>query len=297
MATESISRCIICNSASISDFQECRDYFVSQELFTVSKCRDCGFCFTNPRPEIFDAGRYYDSDKYVSHSKTSKGFVNSLFHLARKFTIRSKKKITTKYSAGKRLLDYGCGTGEFLNKMKTSGWSCIGIEPNDLARKHSTNNYGLKVLEENEINNIDDASMNCITLWHVLEHVYPLDDRIKIFHKKLEADGTLIVALPNMNSYDAKRYGSFWAAYDVPRHIYHFSPDTIKALMLKHGFTHIKTKPMLLDAFYISMLSEKYKHGSNKYLKAMIFGFISNLSALTGKRNYSSLIYIFKKSK
>jgi len=296
MTQESINRCIVCNSDSFSNDMECKDHFVTQETFSISRCNACGFRFTNPRPCAADAGPYYESEKYVSHSKTSKGLTNSLFHLARRFTLRSKKRIASKYTSSKHILDYGCGTGEFLNTMNISGWSCVGIEPNDIARKHAINVFGLDVLDEASISTIDDASLDCITLWHVLEHVYPINDRISSFHSKLNADGTLIVALPNMNSFDAKRYGPFWAAYDVPRHIYHFTPETIKALMVAHGFRHVKTKPMLFDSFYISMLSEKYKHGSGKFLRAMFFGFLSNLNAWGGKRNYSSLIYIFKKS-
>ncbi len=297
MAQENINNCIICNSKSISTFLDCKDHFVTQTSFSISSCNDCGFCFTNPRPDVGESLKYYDSNAYISHSKTSRGLVNRLFHFARSYTLKSKRRILNKYVSGKRLLDYGCGTGDFLGTMKNSGWSVIGIEPNELARNEAINTHGLKIHDEAEFHVLDNSSLDCISLWHVLEHVYPLEDRIAAFHDKLDADGTLIVALPNMNSYDAKRYGTYWAAYDVPRHIYHFNPHTIKALMSKHGFEHIKTKAMIFDSFYISLLSEKYKHGSNKFFSAMILGLISNLAAFLGKRNYSSLIYIFKKSK
>ncbi len=297
MDPEHISRCIICNSESLSGYLTCEDHFVTHKSFTLCKCDSCGFCFTSPRPFIYDAKHYYESESYISHSKTSQGIINKLFHIARKYTIRSKNRITKKYSAGKNILDYGCGTGEFLNELNKKAWSCKGIEPNRYARKHAIEAYGLEVLEEDELHDMTDESLDCITLWHVIEHIYPLEERLESFHSKLNADGTLIAALPNMNAYDAKKYGKHWAAYDVPRHIYHFTPDTIISLMQKHGFRHVKTKPMLLDSFYISLLSEKYKHGSNNFLSAVFFGLVSNLYALFGNRNYSSLIYIFKKSK
>ena len=219
-----------------------------------------------------------------------------LFHQARKITIRSKRNLVRKYSSSGSILDYGCGTGEFLAEMKTSGFTCIGLEPNSLARESAVSSYNLDVIDEGGIDNIESGSLGCISLWHVLEHVYPLEQRVKEFFDKLEPGGTLIVALPNMLSYDAKKYGEFWAAYDVPRHIHHFTPSSVHRLMENAGFDHIKTRPMFFDAFYISLLSEKYRHGHEKYINAFFTGLRSNLSAFFGKGNYSSLIYIFKKA-
>lgn len=296
MKQETIKYCIVCDSQNIVDQCICTDHFVSGEKFSLSACDQCGFIFTNPRPTIDSIGPYYSSTEYVSHSKTKTGFTNRLFHLARLYTIRYKKKIVNKYSSGKTILDYGCGTGEFLHAMKKANWSCNGIEPNPGARNFATKEYSLDVRDENGLAEIEDTSLDAISLWHVLEHIYPLSERLHAFHKKLKADGTLFVALPNMNSYDAKKYDEYWAAWDVPRHIYHFNPSTVEALLNKYGFKMIAVRPMTLDAFYISMLSEKYKHGSEKNINAMISGLRSNFSAFYKKGNYSSLIYIFKKS-
>ena len=296
MAAEIINHCIICNSKNISHYLECTDHFISHESFNISSCNDCGFCFTNPRPTINDIGTYYDSEEYVSHSKTSAGIVNRLFHLSRIYTLAYKKRIVNKYSPGKNILDYGCGTGEFLHSMDRAGWNCSGIEPNNIARKTANEKFNFEISEENNIDNIDRGSLHAITLWHVLEHIYPIENRLRSFHDMLMNEGMLFVALPNMQSYDAKKYGSFWAAWDLPRHIYHFQPSTIKSLMARYGFELLATKPMLLDAFYISMLSEKYKNGSPKNFSAVLNGIRSNCSALMKDRNYSSLIYIFKKS-
>ena len=296
MPEESLNHCIVCSSELISDHLECTDHFVSRESFMISICDSCGFCFTNPRPLPADSARYYDSESYISHSKTSRGIINRLFHLARKYTMRNKRRIVQKYSSGNALLDYGCGTGEFLAHMKKAGWACSGIEPNAAAREQALSAFGLTVGDENNLDSIADGSLDAITLWHVLEHVYPIESRLLAFQQKLKAGGMLFVALPNMKSYDAKKYGRYWAAYDVPRHIYHFNPDTIKSLIEKNGFSHHATKPMLLDALYISMLSEKYMHGAPKNVKAIFRGIRSNISAFFGNGNYSSLIYIFKKS-
>jgi SAM-dependent methyltransferase len=293
---EKLSRCAVCGSDSFKDFLQCTDHFVTGEKFMISACSQCGFHFTNPRPLLKDSGRYYESEKYISHSKTSRGFTNTLFHQARRFTIRSKRDLVRKYSSSASILDYGSGTGEFLAEMKGSGFSCFGIEPNATARDSAVSYYGLNVVDEDGIKNIEPGSLGCISLWHVLEHVYPLEQRVIEFFDKLEPGGTLIVALPNMLSYDARKYGECWAAYDVPRHIHHFTPSTVLQLMKKAGFELIKTSPMYFDAFYISLLSEKYRHGHEKYINAFFTGLWSNLSAFFGKGNYSSLIYIFKKA-
>lgn len=260
-------------------------------------CNSCGFCFTNPRPTIDHISPYYESDAYVSHSKTSSGLINRLFHLSRKYTISYKARIVKKYTSGNHILDYGCGTGDFLNAMNRAGWNCTGIEPNETARRQAATNKGIIISNESGIENIARGSLNAISLWHVLEHIYPLSERIHIFHEKLHDDGTLFAAVPNMNSFDAKHYGQYWAAWDVPRHIYHFSPESIKTLMKYHGFDLISSRPMLLDSFYISMLSEKYKSGNSKMIRAGFTGLTSNIKAFFNQKNYSSLIYIFKKSK
>lgn len=296
MPTENVSSCPVCGSPDKSLFQTCKDHFVSGESFSISRCNSCGFCFTDPRPALMDSTGYYDSEKYVSHSKTSRGITNALFHRARGYTLTFKKRLVAKYACDRSILDYGCGTGDFLSLMKANGWITLGIEPNSVARKHAIEKHALDVYDETALASIPDHSLGIITLWHVLEHIYPLKDRISSFHEKLNDDGTLIVAVPNMDSYDAKHYGQFWAAYDLPRHIYHFVPDTMIKLMSEAGFAHVKSNAMVLDAFYISLLSEKYKYGSNNFIRSMFLGLLSNLSAFWGNNNYSSLIYIFKKA-
>jgi len=296
MPTVNVTSCPVCGSTDKSLFQICKDHFVSCESFNISRCDSCGFCFTDPRPSHTESIKYYNSEKYVSHSKTTRGITNVLFHRARGYTLAFKKRLVSKYTREKIILDYGCGTGDFLSVMKENGWNTLGIEPNPDARTHANEKHSLNVYDEGALEGIPDHSLGTITLWHVLEHIYPLNDRIGTFHDKLQDDGTLIVAVPNMNSYDAKHYGKYWAAYDVPRHIYHFVPDTMIKLMSQSGFSHVKSKAMVLDAFYISLLSEKYKNGSNNFIRSLFVGLLSNLSAFWGNKNYSSLIYIFKKA-
>ncbi len=296
MTSEHITHCICCGSENIADAFPCQDHFVSREIFNISQCNTCGFHFTNPRPSLDHIGPYYESEDYVSHSKTSAGFINRLFHISRIYSLNYKKRVVSRYSEGNSLLDYGCGTGEFVHTMEKAAWNSIGIEPNATARKLASSLCKSEILKESSLDNLDKASFDAITLWHVMEHIYPIKDRIPKFHDLLSKQGTLFVALPNMLSYDAKKYGQYWAAWDVPRHIYHFSPESVNRLLSQFGFKMIKTKPMLLDAFYISMLSEKYRKGNPQNVNAVISGVQSNCRALFGNGNYSSLIYIFKKS-
>ena len=199
MALETIIRCTVCSSENITDFLSCTDHFVSHESFIISQCQNCGFRFTNPRPLVADIGPYYNSEKYISHSKTSAGLINRLFHFARIYTLWYKKNIVKKYSPGKHIMDYGCGTGEFLHTMKHDGWICSGIEPNTVAREAANSINEFKISDESGIHQIPEGSFDAISLWHVLEHVYPLEERLASFHKILTKKGTLFVALPNLS--------------------------------------------------------------------------------------------------
>lgn len=290
-----ISNCPLCKGTSFEKHLNCKDYTVSKEYFTIVKCSSCGFTFTNPIPEENKIGSYYESEDYISHSNTSKGFVNTLYQAVRNFTLKKKVKLLSSLSNGKNLLDIGCGTGEFLNQAQQSAYQVKGIEPSTVAREQGIKNFGLSIKEESEINNIGDKSFDFITMWHVLEHVYHLNDRIEELKRTLKDDGYIIIAVPNHDSYDAKHYKEFWAAYDVPIHLYHFTPKTIKKLFQNHGLNLYKTLPMKFDSFYVSMLSEKYMTGKVNLIKAFWIGLMSNLKAKKDK-TYSSQIYIFRKT-
>ena len=292
---ESVSNCPICNSNSFAPFIECKDYTVSKNTFAIVQCKSCGFKLTSPRPEEAEAGKYYQSEDYVSHSNTSKGLVNKLYQQARKITLKRKLKLITSVSGKQQgsLLDLGCGTGEFLNTCKQSGWNVKGIEPSPDARAFAAKQYGLEVQETDKWD-FADNSFDVVSAWHVLEHVYKLEETAKQVKRMLSPMGTFIVALPNCNSADADFYKQYWAAYDVPRHIWHFTPKDVKAFFEKQGFTLKEVLPMPLDAYYICMLSEKYKGGNTSYGRAAIHGWFSNSQAHKNGSTFSSQIYILK---
>lgn len=286
--------CPVCKNQNFSPFITCKDYTVSQEEFDIVSCDSCGFKFTNPIPNISELGNYYKSEDYISHSNTKKGLIYQLYHLVRSYTLRNKLRLISRHIPNGVILDYGCGTGMFLKECDNQGWKTYGMEPDQGARAIA-NGFALKVKENKEelISSFPELKYNAITLWHVLEHVTDLDETLKFFKERLATAGVLIIAVPNYTSRDAEHYQRFWAAYDVPRHLYHFEEKTISKLLNNHGFELAETKPMKFDSFYVSMLSEKYKTGKINYLSAFLNGLKSNLMAKTAS-NYSSVIYVFK---
>jgi 2-polyprenyl-3-methyl-5-hydroxy-6-metoxy-1,4-benzoquinol methylase len=290
-----IKQCPICESSKLETALELDDYFLSKESFTIQKCSECGFKFTNPYPDLDKLGAYYKSEEYISHSNTKKGLFSSLYQFVRSYTLRKKFDLIRSYNSKGSILDIGCATGEFLNVFKLAKWETEGIEPDADARKMATDNYDLKIGEEQDIKNIESESKDVITMWHVLEHVPDLNQRMEDLHRILKADGTIFIAVPNYKCHDEEIYGKYWAAYDVPRHLYHFSPESMTKLLAKHNLFLQETKPMKFDSFYVSLLSEEYKNGKKSFPKAFINGLKSNWKAAnTG--DYSSLIYVVKKS-
>lgn len=289
----SIQNCPVCNSDQKTQFLSCTDYTVSKKNFELQQCSGCGFVYTSPRPQNSDLGAFYESDEYISHSNTKKGIVSRLYQAVRNRTLREKCEMINARQKKGALLDIGCGTGEFLNTMKLDGWNVRGIEPGERARAAARSNYQLDVQPEEALKNIAPASMDVISMWHVLEHVPDLHGRIEELKSILKQDGLLIVAVPNRNSHDAQHYGKHWAAYDVPRHLWHFRPDDIRALFGPRGFEVKEILPMKFDSYYVSMLSEKYLTGSVNYFGAFRRGWISNSRA--GKEAWSSQIYLLRK--
>lgn len=289
-----IKNCPVCSETGFEQFLTVKDYSISGETFHITKCKSCGFKFTNPIPSEDTIGKYYQSENYISHSDTNKGIINKLYHLVRKRSLRSKLELINKSGASKgSILDIGCGTGYFVQTCKADGWQTEGMEPDNSARTLAEKNTGHKIYTD--LFSIQgDKKYDVITLWHVLEHVHKLNESIQHIHKLLKDNGRLIIAVPNCNSSDSNSYKEFWAAYDVPRHLYHFTPPDLDKLLTRHNFKRTDLKPMVFDSFYVSMLSDQYKYGKTNYLRAFLQGFSSNLKAISSK-NYSSLIYIFKK--
>jgi len=291
-------QCPLCSSSNITETLQAKDYTVSQQVFSVWHCSNCTARFTQNVPTATAIGAYYQSADYISHSDIKKGFINRVYHLVRNYTLQSKRKLVQKISGLQTgaLLDVGAGTGAFAATMQQAGWKITGLEPDTTARENALKNHALQLQTLDSLFKLGENTFNVITMWHVLEHVHELHTYINTFKKILKKDGALIIAVPNYTSHDAAIYKEHWAAYDVPRHLYHFSPQSMQQLMQQHGFTVKEYKPMWFDSFYVSMLSEQYKSGGNNFIKAIWNGFASNLKALGNAKKSSSVIYIITKT-
>lgn len=294
-----ISVCPVCEGTEFEQMFDCVDNLVSKESFTICKCKKCGFGFTQDFPSESEIGHYYESAEYVSHSDTKKGVINMLYHQARKIALRSKTNIVKEFAAVEHsmLADIGCGTGYFLNEMKENKWVVTGIEQSAAVRKQVKTKFNLDVQDADYINHLSPKSKDVITMWHVLEHLENPGKVLDILHAAMKDDGVGIIALPNKESYDAHHYKSDWAAYDVPRHLWHFSADDFELLANKHKFDLVDIKPMYFDALYISMLSEKNRKTFLETLLGLIRGGVYSLRSRQSLKHCSSLIYIIKKKK
>ena len=271
-----------------------KDFSVSGETFELYHNLKLDLLVTLPQPDPSQLPKYYESDDYISHTDGKRSLFEKAYHFVKEMALRKKVKMINFQQVGKgRLLDIGAGTGDFLLSAKENGWAITGYEPSEKARKIAIEK-GVSFIDRTE--NLPDQSFDVITMWHVLEHVSDVESQITELKRLLKSNGTIFIAVPNFKSYDAQHYGKFWAAFDVPRHLFHFSKTAIKLLFNKAEIDLIKIIPMKFDAFYVSLLSEKYKTGSMNYLVAFFTGWKSNAKAGRSKE-YSSHIYVLKNAK
>ena len=274
----------------MKSYLKTKDYAVSGEEFELLYDETLKMLVTKPQP--LDIDKYYRSDDYISHTDASRSLFEKIYQVVKKYSLSKKVRLIKKYSSdGKTLLDVGAGTGDFLLTAKSKDWDVDGVEPNQNA-KIRAQEKGIDLYTS--LGALPEYKYDVITLWHVLEHLPNLNDEINKLVTLLNEKGTLVIAVPNFKSYDAQYYKNYWAAYDVPRHLWHFSKDTIGKLFSGHGMKVVKVKPMIFDSFYVSMLSEKYKTGRQNYFLAFVVGFLSNVKAWSSKE-YSSHIYILKR--
>jgi 2-polyprenyl-3-methyl-5-hydroxy-6-metoxy-1,4-benzoquinol methylase len=273
----------------------CEDYTVSHKKFNLFFNAEFEMLETFPQPKLEELSSYYESSDYISHTDSKKSIIDKTYHLVKKHTIQKKVNLINSFKTeNKKLLDVGCGTGDFLVACKNNGWEINGVEPNLNAKKIIVSKLLNNEIIYSSLFEFSNEKFDVITLWHVLEHVPNLQEYISELKKLLKPNGVLIVAVPNFKSYDAEYYNEFWAAFDVPRHLWHFSKKSIDLLFSKHGMSVSKTLPMKFDSFYVSMLSEKYKTGKSNILRAFWIGLKSNIKAMSNNE-YSSLIYVIKK--
>jgi SAM-dependent methyltransferase len=292
------AECPLCSSADTLLFIGCRDYFLSGEDFSIYECRNCGFRFTQDHPGEEEAGRYYESPAYISHSSSKRNAGEKIYHLAREIMLRRKVSFIRKAGARNSgsLLDIGSGTGHFAAAMKKAGWKVSAIEISEKARAFSEKELGIEALPPEKAGTLQDESFDCITLWHVLEHFHDLHGYMREIKRLLKPGGILVVALPNCASADALHYGKFWAAWDVPRHLWHFTPASFSKLAGLHGFALNRSGVLPLDVFYISWLSEKYKGAAFPLPKGILMALPFAIKSAFSKKRGSSLVYTLSQS-
>lgn len=263
----------------------------------MEACDDCTARFTTQVPAEEACGPYYNSPNYISHSNSTGDLTGYLYKLVRRYTLSEKRRIvqkTTGLPVGS-ILDVGCGIGAFGNTMRLAGWDVTGTEPNWDARQHAILRFKINALEPQALFTLPAGKFDVITLWHVLEHIYDLHNYLDKMHQLLKDKGHIILAVPNYTGTDATHYGPYWAAYDVPRHLYHFSPLSIQRLAQRHNFRVVRIKAMIFDAFYIALLSEQYKTGKKQWLSAIWQGLRTTFKSLVNKQRSSSLMYVLQK--
>jgi len=281
------------NLSNTKFFLEVKDHTVSQETFELRYDADLDMLITHPQPSLEKLPGYYASVDYISHTDGKETFFEKLYQFVKGIALKNKLKLVNSQSEKGRILDIGAGVGDFLSVVKKDGWETIGIEPSEKAKAIAIKK-GVSFVDS--LSELEDHTFDVITMWHVLEHVPDLENQIRNLKRLIKSNGTIIIAVPNFKSYDAKYYGKFWAAFDAPIHLWHFSKNAIEKLFAKEKLELTKVLPMKFDSFYVSLLSEKFKTGKMNYFKAFFIGLKSNLQ---GSKNneYSSHIYVLKNVK
>ena len=297
MTKFNVQQCPVCSGKEFFTFLTCTDFFVSQEEFQIKQCSSCGLKITENVEDEKNIGRYYQSEQYISHSNTSQGLINRIYHGVRKWMLGRKRKLVENITGLKsgQILDEGAGTGIFQNEMKRHGWQVTGTEKSNDARQFAKTEFNLGIFPSENLFTLTENHFDVITLWHVLEHIQLLNENMEFFRRLLKENGKLVIAVPNHDSYDARHYKQFWAAWDVPRHIWHFTPRPMNRLAKNHGFTITGIYAMSFDPFYVSLLSEKYKKSKVAFLKGFFFGKISWLNSVFKPGKCSSVIYVLEK--
>jgi len=292
---ERLTKCPLCKSGLFINHIIVEDKAISKESFIICACKNCDLWFTNPRPDPENSIHYYSSDRYISHQNQSKGITDLVYKLVRRYTLQNKiRSITSRYPKKGTLLDFGCGVGHFVKTCQANGWNAYGLEPNPNAAALAENTLGIPLITDLTAL-AQQKKFDVITLFHVLEHVHLLNKTLKLLLDRLKKRGLLFIAVPNRDSADATTFKEFWAAWDVPRHLYHFNTGSMQHLAERHNCKIVEVLPMKFDSYYVSLLSHQYMGSKNRFYKAIREGYRSNREAKRNANNYSSLLFVLKK--
>ena len=289
-------KCPWCDSEKTQIHLWLRDEFLTSEEFQIYECRHCGLLFTEPRPSKEKIGEYYKSEEYYSHQENKKGFIPKIYECVKSINLKHKYNLVTKGKSVGRLLDIGCGVGDFIHTAEQHGWNCTGVEPSEDAKEIARKRIKAEIHSSEDLEQIPDETFDVITMWHVLEHVDNLKWQVAQLQRLIKKDGRIVIAVPNYKSYDAEYYHEKWAAYDVPRHLNHFNKETLAKMFKTNGLNLVKTDKLRWDAYYISYMSEQYRCHNFPLIRGIYRGWLSNCKARRSKE-WSSRVYVFEKQK
>ncbi len=290
------NKCPWCGSDKAQINLWLKDEFLTKEDFHICECLNCGLLYTMPRPSKDKIGDYYKSVEYYSHQENTKGFIPKVYERVKKMNLKHKYKLASKGLGIGKMLDIGCGVGDFLHTAELHGWECTGVEPSEDAKVIAQKRTKAKIFSSEDLESLPNGCFDLITMWHVLEHVDDLKWQITQLQRLIKENGRIVIALPNYKSYDGQYYKEHWAAYDVPRHLNHFNKTTLTKIFRTNGLELVKMDKLKWDAYYISYLSEQYKIHPLPLIRGAFRGWISNCKARRS-REWSSLVYVFEKKK
>lgn len=287
------NKCPWCGSNKAQINLWLKDEFLTKKDFHICECLNCGLLYTMPRPSKEKIGAYYKSDEYYSHQENKKGFVPRLYEAIKKINLKHKFRLASRDLPVGKLLDIGCGVGDFLHVAENKGWQCTGVEPSEEAREIARQRIKGDLLYSEDLEQLPDQSFDLITMWHVLEHVDDLKWQVAQLQRLIKPNGRIVIAVPNYRSYDGRFYNAYWAAYDVPRHLNHFNKTVITKIFKTSGLSLVSMDKLVWDAYYISFMSEQYKHHFMPLVRGVFRGLVSNAKARRSGE-WSSLVYVFR---
>lgn len=287
--------CPLCRSSSIGKVLSVEDYRIAKEQFYIFECNVCSMRFTTPVPNEVEIQKYYDAESYISHSEKADTLFDKIYKIVQKITLNSKRRIVKKYSSVNNgsILDFGCGTGDFLNKMKFANWQVEGVDINESARQLAQNKIGKTIIKPKDFLE-NDNKYDVITMWHSVEHLHNLLDYVSKIINSLSENGVLLIAVPNYKSFDAEFYNERWAAYDAPRHLYHFSFQAMQKLVDLFNMNIVHYQQLPFDPFYISLMSETNVKSKGSIIRALWIGLRSFVKGTFNPKKGSSILYVMK---